>query len=221
MANLDLDRFRLQPDRRLAFFQGFLKHPKTVGSIIPSSRFLERRVIRAAGVVRARTVVELGPGTGGTTRALLRAMGPQAKLLAVEINPDFVRILRALRDPRLLVHAGSATELPAILAEHRLPAPDVVVSGIPFSTMPAAVGRAILESVWEALPPGGAFVAYQVRDRVELLGRQVMGPATVQLELRNVPPMRVFRWRKPDARAPVPFGRGPEARPPAASGPPA
>ncbi|MDX1648271.1 MAG: methyltransferase domain-containing protein [Myxococcota bacterium] len=192
-----LERFRLQPDRRLAFFQGFLRHPKTVGSIIPSSRFLERRVVQAADVGRARTVVELGPGTGGTTRALLRAMAPDATLLCVEINPDFVRILRSIRDARVVVHQGSAAELPAILTSLGLPAPEVVVSGIPFSTMPEAVGLAVLEGAWEALAPGGAFVAYQVRDRVETLGRRVMGPAQVQRELRNVPPMRVYRWGKP------------------------
>lgn len=192
----DRQRFRLQPDRRLAFFQGFLKYPKTVGSIIPSSRFLERRVTRVARVAQARLVVELGPGTGGTTRALLRAMAPDATLLCVEINPDFVRILRTLGDPRLRVHAGSAADLPGILAEQGLPAPDVIVSGIPFSTMPGSVGLAVLKGAWAALPPGGAFVAYQVRDRVEVLGRRVMGPADVELELRNVPPMRVYRWCK-------------------------
>jgi phospholipid N-methyltransferase len=128
-------------------------------------------------------------------------MAPDATLLSVEINPDFVRILRGLRDPRLVVHQGSATDLPAILAEHALPAPDVIVSGIPFSTMPEALGLAVLRSAWSALPPGGAFVAYQVRDRVETLGRRVMGPSEVQLELRNVPPMRVYRWRKPAAAA--------------------
>ena len=65
---------RLQPDDRFAFFRGFLKRPKQVGSIIPSSRFLERRVTRATRAHRAKLIVELGPGTGGTTRALLRAM---------------------------------------------------------------------------------------------------------------------------------------------------
>ena len=63
-----IDKLRPQPDDRLAFFHGFLKKPGQVGSIIPSSRFLERRIVRAAGIQRARLVVELGPGTGGTTR---------------------------------------------------------------------------------------------------------------------------------------------------------
>jgi phospholipid N-methyltransferase len=53
----------------LAFFRGFLRHPSLIGSVIPSSRFLERRVVEVAGIAHSRSVVELGPGTGGITRA--------------------------------------------------------------------------------------------------------------------------------------------------------
>jgi phospholipid N-methyltransferase len=185
------------PEHRIAFFQAFLRKPKEVGSIIPSSRFLMRRVARSAGVDRARVVVELGPGTGGSTRALLRAMRPDAKLLAIEINPRFARLIAtSVRDPRLIVHTGSAEDIRGALKAHGLPAPDVVLSGIPFSTMPRSLGLAVVREVHEALAPGGRFVAYQVRDRVEILGREVFGPARVQTELLNVPPMRVYRWEK-------------------------
>jgi phosphatidylethanolamine/phosphatidyl-N-methylethanolamine N-methyltransferase len=61
-------------------------------------------------------------------------------------------------------------------------------------TMP--IGRDILRSVYDVLEPGGAFVAYQVRDRVHTLGREVFGRARVQTELLNVPPMRIYRWEK-------------------------
>ena len=62
--------------------------------------------------------------------------------------------------------------------------------------MPWGVGREILRSVYDVLEPGGVFVAYQVRDRVESLGREVFGHPSVQKELLNVPPMRVYRWEK-------------------------
>jgi len=188
--------FRPQPDNRMAFLQGFLQRPREVGSIIPSSRFLERRIIRCAEVRNAKVIVELGPGTGGTTRALLRAMDPAARLLAIEVNERFVDLLRAMRDPRLSVHHGSAADITEALEHHRLGRPDLVLSGIPFSTMSREIGMQILRSVHDALEPGGRFVAYQVRDRVEALGREVFGRARVQTELLNVPPMRVYRWDK-------------------------
>ncbi len=181
----------------LLFIQNFFQRPTEVASIIPSSRFLERRVVRCADVATAHTVVELGPGTGGTTRALLRAMRPDAKLLAIEINPRFTHNIRkSIVDPRLIVHTGSATDIREALEEHALPAPDVVLSGIPFSTMPRSLGIEIIQSAHDVLEPDGLFVAYQVRDRVEILGRQVFGKAKVQTELLNVPPMRVYRWQK-------------------------
>jgi phospholipid N-methyltransferase len=190
-------RFRPQPDHRLTFLQGFLTRPKEVGSIIPSSRFLERRVVGLADARRARTLVELGPGTGGTTRAILRAMAPAARLLAIEINSRFAHLLRRMPDARLAVHQGSAAEIAQALATHGLPRADAILSGIPFSTMPRELGLDILRSVHDSLVPGGVFVAYQVRDRVEDLGRCVFGDAQVQTVMLNVPPMRVYRWRKP------------------------
>lgn len=180
----------------LAFFRGFLRQPEVVGSVIPSSRFLERRIVDACELADARVVVELGPGTGGTTRALLSAMRDDARLLAIDIAPDFVDVLDTNDDPRLIAHCGSAVDLAAILARHALPAPDAVVSGIPFSTMPQETGEAVINGVWAALAPGGRFVAYQFRDRVAEIARPILGAPRRRFEPRNVPPMRVYSWRK-------------------------
>ena len=188
---------RSKGDAPILFFKTFLARPKEVGSVIPSSRFMERRIVRCAEISKARVVVELGPGTGGTTQALLRALPVDSTLLAIEINPRLARRVRErIQDRRLIVHCGSATELANALEEHDLPAPDVVVSGIPFSTMPPLVGREVLRAVRRALAVGGRFVAYQLRDRVAELGTEVFGPPRVEREVRNVPPMRVYRFEK-------------------------
>ncbi len=189
-----------QPDHPIAFLRGFLDRPKEVGSIIPSSRWMERRITRTADIANAKLVIELGPGTGGTTKALLKALAPDAKLLAIEINPQFCDLLKkTIDDPRLIVHQGSASEIPEALTKHDLDAPDVVLSGIPFSTMPRELGLSILRSVRQSLRPGGRFVAYQFRDVVHTLGKRVFGPASVQIELLNMPPMRVYRWDIPQS----------------------
>jgi phospholipid N-methyltransferase len=200
-------------DDRLEFLRGFLAKPKEVGSIIPSSRFLERRIIRCADVGRAKTIVELGPGTGGTTRALLRAMAPDARLVAIEIHPRFVTHLRSqIPDGRLSVHEGSAADVGRILAEQGLDGADVILSGIPFSTMPRPLGLSILRAVRAALRPGGRFVAYQFRDRVETLGREVFGRPKVQTEIRNVPPMRVYTFERAGAQRAIAGATAREAR---------
>lgn len=180
----------------LAFFKGFLSNPETVASVVPSSRFLERRIIDAADIRAARLVVELGPGTGGTTRAILRELPESGQLLTIELNPDFISLLNRIDDPRLINHTGNATDIRKILEHYGLPSPDVVISGIPFSTMPAATGKAILNAMWASLVDGGRFVAYQFRSQVALLGRELFGNPDVTMELRNAPPMRVYRWHK-------------------------
>lgn len=156
---------------------------------------MERRIVKTAELATASVAVELGPGTGGTTRALLRNLPANATLLTIEINPDFVSLLRIhIKDPRLIVHHGSATDIPNILDQHGLQKADVILSGIPFSTMQPSLGTDILRSVRHSLAPGGRFVAYQFRDRVHTLGVDVFGNASIQTELLNVPPMRIYRW---------------------------
>ena len=186
---------------RIVFLQQFLRRPQQVGSIIPSSRFLERRIVKLADIASARVVVELGGGTGGTTRALLRALSPTSKLVTIEINPQFCSLLGRIDDQRLTVHAGAAHELNEALGANGLPGADAVISGIPFSTMPRDAGLRVISAIWSALRPGGRFVAYQVSNKVAELATPTMGPAPARFEILNIPPMRLYRWDKTAAHA--------------------
>lgn len=181
------------------FFQAFLRSPQVVASVIPSSSFVERRVVRAADATQARVLVELGGGTGGITRALLAAMGSQSRLLVIERTARFVDKLRAINDPRLDVIHGCASSISEELEGRGLGAADAVISGIPFSTLPKDLASDIVDAVHDALAPGGVFVAYQFTDRVAEYTRPVMGKPAIEFELCNVPPLRLFTWRK-DAR---------------------
>jgi phospholipid N-methyltransferase len=195
----DKKPFGYRLNGRSVFIQEFLKHPLQIGSVIPSSRFLERRIVAAAGVASANVVVELGPGTGGTTRAILRAMPRHARLLSVEINPIFHALVSRIGDERLIAHLGSAGELREIVAGYGLDAPDAIISGIPFSTMSRSEGARILAAVSSLLAPHGRFVAYQVSGRVASLCENFLGPGRTTTELFNIPPMRIFQWEKPAA----------------------
>jgi phosphatidylethanolamine/phosphatidyl-N-methylethanolamine N-methyltransferase len=182
--------------RPLVFLKGFLRNPKEVGSVIPSSRFLIRRVLDRGHVSRARVIVELGPGTGAVTREILRRMPADARLFVVEINPAFVGVLRReLRDPRLTVFEGRSTDLERALRAADVITADLVVSGVPFSTMERGEGRQTLEAAKRILGPGGRFVAYQFRDRVRRLAEPLFGPAETHQGFWNLPPMRIYVWR--------------------------
>ena len=179
------------------FLRGFVRHPAQVGSIIPSSHHLEQRLVRSARISEARTVVEFGPGTGGTTAAFLQVMSSRARLLAIELDPEFHQHLEiSIRDPRFILELGSAERLADFLAAWQLPAPDVIISGIPFSTMPPEVSNRVATAVARVLPPGGRFVAYQVRAHVTSFVSPYLGQPSTYWEVVNVPPVRVFTWVK-------------------------
>lgn len=180
-----------------AFLRGFLREPSQVGSIIPSSRFLEQRIVQASNLSDAKLVVELGPGTGGTTRTFLQHLGPDAQLLSIELSPYFHKLLGDITDPRYINHLGSAEDLAQILAQYGLGKPDVVISGIPFSKMPEAVGTRVAQAIQDNLCEKGRFIAYQFRSDVAGITDAVMGAhASCSLEMLNIPPMRVYSWFK-------------------------
>jgi phospholipid N-methyltransferase len=99
------------------------------------------------------------------------------------------------RDP-----ARSAEDLERALAEVGELQADLVVSGIPFSTLERGLGRRTLEAAQRVLAPGGRFVAYQFRSHVRRMAEPLFGPADVHPEFRNVPPMRVYVWRADPSR---------------------
>ena len=185
----------------VVFLREFLRNPRQLGSIIPSSGFLKRRIIAAADLTNAAVVVELGPGNGGTTRSILDALPANAKLLSIELNEGLYSLTSDITDARYIAHQGNAADLSAILKQHQTGRPDVVISGIPFSTMEPEAGQSILKCVQEELNDGGRFVAYQVSARVDRLNTYYpTDHRTVSWEWLNVPPLRVWRWQKPGGR---------------------
>ena len=181
----------------LEFFKGFLRNPKEVGSVVPSSRFLARRVLECGRVSTARVVVELGPGTGVLTSQILGRMPADGKLVAIEILPEFAELLRSSwSDPRFRVYEGCSADLERALAEAGELQADLVVSGIPFSTLEGGVGRRTLEAAKRVLGENGRFVAYQFRSAVRRIAEPVLGPAETHSGFWNIPPMKIYVWKR-------------------------
>ncbi|MFJ9379600.1 class I SAM-dependent methyltransferase [Streptomyces sp. NPDC101455] len=135
----------------------FLRRPLMTGAVAASSRRLAHAMTEGIGLEQARTVVELGPGTGVFTDAILARLTPDARLVAIELNPVLAARLSATRrDTRLTVIRGSAAELTATVGE---PA-DAVVSGLPWTVMPREQRGHILDAVTEVLTPGGRFTTF-------------------------------------------------------------
>jgi phospholipid N-methyltransferase len=164
-----------------------------LGSIVPSSRFLIKQLLHPVDWTRARVIVEYGPGVGGITAEVLRRMRPDAVLIAIEMNPDFVSHLReSMSDERLRVVEGSAESVEEILRRYGRLHADYIISGIPFSTIPAPLRQRILRRTRDALAPGGSFLVYQFSTRVLEDLRRVFGYVGRGFAPLNVLPAHLF-----------------------------
>lgn len=191
----DASRSRYAP--ALLFARHFVRHPRMLGSVVPSSRYLVERLLRYVDWRRARVVVEYGPGVGTFTREILNRLRPHATLVVIEKNPAFVRYLQeSLDDPRLQIVAGSAENVTQILLQLRLLQADYLIAGIPFSTLPGEDRRRILSASREVLAPSGEMLVYQFSGSVRGDLQATFERVSTGLEPRNFPPARWFRCRK-------------------------
>jgi phospholipid N-methyltransferase len=181
------------PNPRWHFLRGFLKNPVMVGSVIPSSRVLIDKMLGPVDWANTRLFVEYGPGVGTFTRPILDLLGPDAKLVTIDTNPDFTRYLKeAIDDPRLIAVTGSAADVEKILLDRGLGQADYVLSGLPFSTLPPGVGDAIAEATSNVIRPGGAFLVYQFNPKVRDFIAPHFAPIKRGFEWINVPPATLF-----------------------------
>src|SRR6478672_5253897 len=158
-------------EETLLFAKNFLQHPKMLGSLIPSSRFLIDRLLSRVDWKRARTIVEYGPGVGTITAHILSRMFP---------------------DPRLHVVHGSAETVQRELDRLKLDGADYIISGIPYTTMPVELREKIMGESREALRPGGAVLVYQFTRAVLPYLRTHFNQIHQDYEPRNILPARLF-----------------------------
>jgi phosphatidylethanolamine/phosphatidyl-N-methylethanolamine N-methyltransferase len=183
-------------DDELQFFKGWIDRPKTVGSIVPTSSVTARKMASIVDPASGLPVLEVGPGTGVITRAILaRGVKPE-NLYALEYSPEFVRHLRRLY-PGVNVIEGDAFNLSAALGERRDMAFDSVVSGVPLLNFPVAQRIAYIESLLDRIPAGRPIVQLTYGP----LSPIPPGRGDYQVEhfhfvVRNIPPTQLWIYRR-------------------------
>ena len=183
------------PYDTLRFVGRLLTQPKTVGAVAPSSRALGRAMAAQIDVGGGGPILELGPGTGVATAALIARGAAPERITAVEYDPDFARLV-AQRFPKVKVIAGDAFDLEKTLGAHHGGLFSGAISGVPLLNHSMERRRIFLEGVLERLRPGASYVqfSYGLRCPVEPpAGVTVVQAAFV---LFNLPPARVWVYRK-------------------------
>lgn len=176
--------------------QAFLKDPKGVAALLPTSAPVAERITSKFELNGSRLIVEYGPGSGVLTRRLLDRLGAGGKLVAIERNDELAaRLGQTLNDPRLVVVRDSAESVCEILERLALPPADYALSGIPFFWLPPDTARAIVAATHSVLKEGGRFVTYQMfyqrRHHLRVHLERCFSTVRSEIDLRNLPPYRI------------------------------
>lgn len=175
------------------FARNFLRFPAMLGSMIPSSRFLVNDVLSRVDWVRAQVIVECGPGVGTMTQEILKRMRPDATLVAIELNHEFVGFLQnQTSDPRLQVVHASASKVRAVLEGLGLGSANCIISGLPYTNMSENLRQEILEESRRALDPRGALLIYQFTRTVLPYLQSHFGSVRQGFQPLNILPARIF-----------------------------
>jgi phospholipid N-methyltransferase len=181
---------------------------QATAAIAPSSRFLAEAMVRPLPLDRARTVVELGPGTGVMTEELLAQLPYDARVLAFEINPRFIRYLREnIQDPRLEVIECGAECADVELDRRGVTKADAMISSLGLSLLPGDVVRDMFDRLSPRLADDGVFTQFQYITRMRVhdgraeyfdagdLLRQYFPVVRRRMIVRNLPPAFVYDCR--------------------------
>jgi len=179
----------------LRFLRALITRPKHVGAVAPSSRALGRAIAEQVDPSRPGPVLELGPGTGAITQALLeRGIAPE-RLTAVEYDSDFALGIAA-RFPGVQVIQGDAFDLAHTLGSRQSERFAAIVSGIPLLNFHPARRRAYVEGLMRRLVPGGPLIQFSYGMQAPVPAPDGFNAHCAALVWANLPPARVWVYRK-------------------------
>jgi len=190
-----VEKKKLPLDDEMQFIRSWIEKPLSTGAVMPSSKALARTMARYVDPQSSGPVIELGPGTGPVTEALVQRGVDPKRLLLVEFNPDFCRLLRK-RYPAATVVQGDAYRLRRLLGSLVREPAAAVVSGLPLVTKPLRTRLRLISDAMGLLAPGAPFVQFTYA-MVPPIPKALSGIKAEASELiwLNLPPARVWVYR--------------------------
>jgi phosphatidylethanolamine/phosphatidyl-N-methylethanolamine N-methyltransferase len=182
-------------DDEVRFIRSWIERPLSTGAVAPSGKILARTMARYVDPNSCGPVVELGPGTGPVTEALVESGVDPARLVLVEFNPTFCRLLRA-RYPQATLVQGDAYSMRRLLESLLLEPASAVVSGLPLMTKPIKMRMRLVRDAFELMLPGAPFVQFTYSVASPLPRRRGFSAEASERIWMNLPPARVWVYRK-------------------------
>jgi len=174
---------------RWSFLREAVRNFRSTGAIASSSPALVKRLVEKLPNDRPLNIIELGPGDGCVTRAILDKVSPDCQVTAFEINPAFVELLSSVQDPRLRVLPVGAETMGQYFAPGTV---DYVVSSLPLSMIPKDIKANILDQARIVLGREGEFFQYQYALQDYSLLKDVFGRVSVSFTMANLPPAFIY-----------------------------
>jgi phosphatidylethanolamine/phosphatidyl-N-methylethanolamine N-methyltransferase len=186
----------LRLDDEVRFLRSWIEKPLHMGAVMPSGRLLARTMAQYVDIASNDPVVELGPGTGAITNALIEHGVDQKRLVLVEYDPGFCALLRD-RYPQATVVQGDAYTLRDSLWNVLSARASAIVSGLPLVTKPMLTRLRLIRDAFATLAPGAPFVQFTY-SVVPPIPKSLPGISTEASERiwMNLPPARVWVYRR-------------------------
>lgn len=195
-STLSIARKNLRIDDEVRFIRSWIEKPLSIGAVTPSGKVLARTMASYVDIESDGPVIELGPGTGPVTEALVARGVDPARLVLVEFNPVFCRLLRS-RYPEATVVQGDAYRLQHLLEAMVKQPAAAVVSGLPLLTKPLRTRLRLIGDAFALMSPGAPFIqfTYAVMPPIPKALPGVHAKPSEVIWL-NLPPARVWVYRK-------------------------
>lgn len=181
---------------KLEFLKESLKNLKSVGTITRSSKYTCKRMLANVDFETSKVILEFGAGDGVITKEILKKMRPDAVLYTFEINEQFFDILNEIDDPRLRILKISAEDAGDVIAKDGHELADVIISAIPFVSLPSEVFDSILEKSIDILKPGSHFIQLHYSKILKKKYEGIFDRVDVAFVSRNLPPCFVLTCTK-------------------------
>jgi len=183
--------------KKMTFFKEAIKSLKTSGSLIPSSKFLVKRILKNVDFKNAELIIEYGAGNGIITHEILKKIKPSATLVCFEINEVFYKELKTINHPQLVVLDASAEQIEAEIKKLNFSEICFVVSSLPLAILPKELSKTIIEKSFKLLKTGGKFIQFQYSTKsLKLLKSIFIKKIVVDFEPLNIPPAFLYICEK-------------------------